>query len=583
MVGVLLLSAGFVFSVQLANAQSCGNGNFCSITVQLGAPSQSVSSGGEFLSFTATVSWNDASYIDSNNNYCGSGNYSYCSQGNSVSVVLAQSTGSGYTVVNSNSVTLVATGSTNQATTFFSANVPLSSTATTASFVVIVLPSGATIPAVGSSISVSSPSSNVVSVSIPAANTYTYCIDTKSCILGDGGAGCPTSTTCPNGCNGTYDTQADCVSSNGGGTVSSNLCPATYYEQCNANSSGGNSCMTSSDCNDSSKCFSCDTTSNFSDSSCNTSCAVSGTGSTSGAFYSCPANGTCNFYTSLAVCNAICSGTCSGPFSSGCNGSLSSYTFCIDTQSCVVGDGGAGCPTSTTCPNGCNGTYDTQADCVSSNGGSSGYGYQDASGKCFSTLSDCTNGGSGGCVPCASSCVDGSDCTIGSSGGTTATGCASFTAQSGCEAAGCSWSGSSCTSPSTTPPSLSGIQMPALWPTGYWAPTGLLSCNNTKNSDNTIKLNCTSLADLMQTLLNILSFAMTIAIFVLAPIFFAWGGIMIMIAGASPDKFATGKKILTGTIIGVVIVLASYLIVSTFVSALGILCVGGFSSGSCPL
>lgn len=45
---------------------------------------------------------------------------------------------------------------------------------------------------------------------------------------------------------------------------------------------------------------------------------------------------------------------------------------------------------------------------------------------------------------------------------------------------------------------------------------------------------------------------------------------MILIAGASPDKLATGKKILTGTLIGVLIVLSSFLIVETFISILGV-------------
>ncbi len=117
--------------------------------------------------------------------------------------------------------------------------------------------------------------------------------------------------------------------------------------------------------------------------------------------------------------------------------------------------------------------------------------------------------------------------------------------------------------------------MPSLWPTGYWGP--LLSCNTGKNADGTVNLTCASLNDLIQTILNVVAFAMTLALFVLAPLFFAWGGLMMLIAGGSPQKMASGKKILTGTVIGIIIVLAAYLIVKTFVGFLGIAGVGGFS------
>ncbi|MEK9180297.1 MAG: hypothetical protein AAB897_02700 [Patescibacteria group bacterium] len=118
---------------------------------------------------------------------------------------------------------------------------------------------------------------------------------------------------------------------------------------------------------------------------------------------------------------------------------------------------------------------------------------------------------------------------------------------------------------STSP--VSAATMKDIFPTGYWATKGLLECS---------QQGCT-LDDLIQTALNFVSFGMTLALFVGAPILFAYGGVMILISGGSPDKLGQGKKILTGTLIGALIVLCAYLIIKTFVSLLGISGIGGFS------
>jgi hypothetical protein len=126
----------------------------------------------------------------------------------------------------------------------------------------------------------------------------------------------------------------------------------------------------------------------------------------------------------------------------------------------------------------------------------------------------------------------------------------------------------------------SAATQPSIWPTGYWGP--FVSCTGNPYSDlstNPPTPNskfCKSLDDLIQTFLNVVSFGMTIVLFILAPIFFVWGGVMILIAGASPERLANGKKILTGTVIGVAIILASYLILSLFVGLLGASGIGGF-------
>ncbi|HUZ92916.1 MAG TPA: hypothetical protein VNG29_02860 [Candidatus Paceibacterota bacterium] len=106
-------------------------------------------------------------------------------------------------------------------------------------------------------------------------------------------------------------------------------------------------------------------------------------------------------------------------------------------------------------------------------------------------------------------------------------------------------------------------QMPGIWPTGYWGqavngnPAGLVSCTG---------LTCTSLCDLLQTIENILSFGESVVIFIATPVLFAWGGITIMIASGDPSRLQQGKKILTGTLIGLLITLTAYIIVATFVN-----------------
>jgi hypothetical protein len=127
-------------------------------------------------------------------------------------------------------------------------------------------------------------------------------------------------------------------------------------------------------------------------------------------------------------------------------------------------------------------------------------------------------------------------------------------------------------------------QTPSLWPTGYWGP--LVSCTGNylrNNGDSTVPNSCTDLCDLIGTATNIIVFMMSVAIFIIAPISFVVGGIMIMIAGANPGMLEQGKKILTGAVVGLALVLCSYLIVATFISAIGITGIGGFGTPACSI
>ncbi len=97
---------------------------------------------------------------------------------------------------------------------------------------------------------------------------------------------------------------------------------------------------------------------------------------------------------------------------------------------------------------------------------------------------------------------------------------------------------------------------PSIWPTGYWGP--ILTCHGTE---------C-NLCHMLQTFQNLAYVMLSIGIFAIAPIFFVWGGIRIITAGASPSGITAGKSILTGTVVGVLIGLGAFLIINTVLKAL---------------
>jgi hypothetical protein len=122
----------------------------------------------------------------------------------------------------------------------------------------------------------------------------------------------------------------------------------------------------------------------------------------------------------------------------------------------------------------------------------------------------------------------------------------------------------------------------SMWPTGYWGP--LVSCTGDltgKNPNPAGLPPCSNVCDLIQTFINIIYFIISICFFILTPIFAAIGGVMIMVSGANPEMLSKGKSVLTSTVIGLAIVLCSYLLVATVVSVLGIAGVGGFGANTC--
>lgn len=89
---------------------------------------------------------------------------------------------------------------------------------------------------------------------------------------------------------------------------------------------------------------------------------------------------------------------------------------------------------------------------------------------------------------------------------------------------------------------------------------------------------CNDLCDLVAQIANIIYFMIAVIIWIVAPALVAASGIMFMIAGPNPDMIGRARKTLTGVVWGLAITLCAWLLVFTFVHAIGNLSqfVGGF-------
>lgn len=78
------------------------------------------------------------------------------------------------------------------------------------------------------------------------------------------------------------------------------------------------------------------------------------------------------------------------------------------------------------------------------------------------------------------------------------------------------------------------------------------------------------LCDLFVLLDNIVDFVLTKIIFPVAILLLIIGGFMFFFYAENPQRVEQGKSILTATIIGLVIILTAYLLVGTFLEAIGL-------------
>lgn len=93
---------------------------------------------------------------------------------------------------------------------------------------------------------------------------------------------------------------------------------------------------------------------------------------------------------------------------------------------------------------------------------------------------------------------------------------------------------------------------------GYWGP--LLNCGG----DDL----CTDFCDLLTTAQAFIYFGLTLVIFVFAPIMIAVGGVFILTAGGSEERFKKGKSAIYGAVTGVVVAFLAFVIVNTFLDFL---------------
>lgn len=94
---------------------------------------------------------------------------------------------------------------------------------------------------------------------------------------------------------------------------------------------------------------------------------------------------------------------------------------------------------------------------------------------------------------------------------------------------------------------------------------------------------CQTLCDLIYTIEWDIYVGIAFVIWIILPIMFIVAGIMYMMGGANPGLLTTAKSAIKGAVIGAIIVLCAYLLISTVVQTLKITGIGGFGSPACTL
>lgn len=85
---------------------------------------------------------------------------------------------------------------------------------------------------------------------------------------------------------------------------------------------------------------------------------------------------------------------------------------------------------------------------------------------------------------------------------------------------------------------------------------GLVPCGTSDNPRE-----CT-FCDLLRLVQNIIGFLRNLGI-ALAVLFIAWGGFLLLISGESEERRVKGKETLKAAVIGVIIILSSWIIINT--------------------
>lgn len=101
----------------------------------------------------------------------------------------------------------------------------------------------------------------------------------------------------------------------------------------------------------------------------------------------------------------------------------------------------------------------------------------------------------------------------------------------------------------------------------------ILSCTGNYLSASSVK--CTSVCDILATLKNVLDIGLTYIVLVIVPLFFVFGGGMMLVSGGSEKLVSQAKSMMTSAAVGMIIALSGYLIITTFLWAVGNPSTGG--------
>ena len=72
--------------------------------------------------------------------------------------------------------------------------------------------------------------------------------------------------------------------------------------------------------------------------------------------------------------------------------------------------------------------------------------------------------------------------------------------------------------------------------------------------------------DLTDTIINLINFMLVDLAIPVAVLFILWGGFLLMTAGGSPGQIERGRKAITAAVVGILIVLVSFVAINTFIT-----------------
>lgn len=95
----------------------------------------------------------------------------------------------------------------------------------------------------------------------------------------------------------------------------------------------------------------------------------------------------------------------------------------------------------------------------------------------------------------------------------------------------------------------------------------LVTCTGAKVEGSSLPV-CTSFCDILNTGKNVLDFAVSIAILIIAPLFIVIGGVIILTGGGNPSKLNAGKSYIMRAIVAVIIIVTVFTLVNTVLTLL---------------